>query len=242
VIDATAAAVTVTAVVADLPSLVAVTVALPGATPVTTPLDDTVAIEGLSTVQVTMRSVTTTPLASFTVAASVAVKPTMRLNVAGRVTDPTATGVTVTVTVALWFSLVAVIVDVPGATPVTTPVAETVATVGVPELHATVRPERAFPSASLVVAVSVTVCPAVTLAGDGEMLTVATGTSETVRFAVPECPSLTAVIVDAPGATAVTTPVVDTVATAVLLEVHVTGRPTSTTPSASSSVGTSVSV
>jgi hypothetical protein len=50
---------------------------------------------------------------------------------------------------------------------------------------------------------------------------------------VPVCPSLVAVMVALPAATAVTRPVVFTVAAAVLLETQVTVRPVSTFPFAS---------
>jgi hypothetical protein len=49
------------------PSAVAVIVAVPGATPVTTPFPDTVAVDGLLVDHATIRSVTTVPFASFTV-------------------------------------------------------------------------------------------------------------------------------------------------------------------------------
>lgn len=56
------------------------------------------------------------------------------------VTDPTGTASTVIVAVPLFPSLVAVITALPRATPVTTPLAETVATAGALELQVTVRP------------------------------------------------------------------------------------------------------
>ncbi len=67
---ATGTASTVTDVVPDLPSLVAVIVTDPAPTPVTTPDADTVATGALLVAHVTTRSVTTTPLASRTVALS----------------------------------------------------------------------------------------------------------------------------------------------------------------------------
>jgi len=53
---------------------------------------------------------------------------------------------------------------------------------------------------------------------------------------VPLTPSLVAVTVTVPGATAVITPVVETVATAGLLDVHATARPVNELPSASRTV------
>src|SRR5947208_3367191 len=66
----------------------------------------------------------------------------------------------------------------------------------------------------------------------------ATGTCDTVIAAVPLFDPLAAVIVALPGATAVTTPVCDTVAVAASLVLHVTGRLT-TVPFASVTVAVS---
>ena len=84
----------------ERPSLVAVTIAVPGATAVTTPLADTVATAGLLEVQTTGRSVSVAPEASFTVAESVVVVPAISDTVAGATfTDATGTGETITVAV-----------------------------------------------------------------------------------------------------------------------------------------------
>src|SRR5205814_4753961 len=62
-------------------------------TPVTSPVPETVAMAGLLLAHVTTRSVSTLPLASFTVAASRTVFPTVRLDVLGATaTDTTAGG------------------------------------------------------------------------------------------------------------------------------------------------------
>jgi hypothetical protein len=61
---------------------------------------------------------------------------------------------TVTAAVPLLPSLVAVIVALPGALPVTSPLPETAATVGVLLTHTITRPDRGWPSASKVDAVS----------------------------------------------------------------------------------------
>src|ERR1019366_2922712 len=65
------------------------------------------------------------------------------------------------------------------------------------------------------------------------VVTVLTGTGVKVSSAPPLCPSLVAVIVLVPTATAVMTPVALTVATVVLDDCHVTVRPCSTLPLAS---------
>src|SRR5215470_4836064 len=145
---------TVIALVPLFASLVAVMVALPGATAVTTPLDDTVATAVLLEPHVTTRSVTTAPVVSLTVAVRANVCVTSKPLVAGdTVTLPTGIFVTVTDAVPLLPSLVAVIVAVPGATPVTRPVALTVATPVAFELHVTTRPVSTPPIESSVVAV-----------------------------------------------------------------------------------------
>jgi hypothetical protein len=142
--------------------------------------------------------------------------------------------------------LVAVIVTpAPGATPVTTPLLETVATAGLFDDQVTARPVRTLPFASLTVALSDAVCSTFTLVTGGDTVTENAGTALTVTRAVAVCPSLVAVISDVPGSTAVTTldaPGVDTVATVGVPEVHVTTRPVSTNPFASLSVATIVTV
>jgi hypothetical protein len=143
--------------------------------------------------------------------------------------------VTVTVTVPVCPSHVAVMVTVPTATPVTTPDAgSTVAIAGSLLVHVTVRPLSAFPCASRGTAVAWVVPPTAMVALPIDTLTLATGTGVTVTAAVPLTPSLVAVIVTEPGATPVTTPVpASTVATAVFDELHVTVRPPSGLPCAS---------
>ena len=67
----------------------------------------------------------------------------------------------------------------------------------------------------------------------GETRTVASGPGVTVNVALPDFPSLVAVIVVVPASNAVATPDDDTVATAVLLDVQVMVRPVSGVPFAS---------
>src|SRR6266480_2075608 len=108
--------------------------------------------------------------------------------------------------------------------------------------HVTVRPVNMLPFASLVVAVSCTVCAGWTAAAVGDTVTVATGAAVTVMAAVPLCPSLVAVIVAPPATRAVTNPWPFTVATVVLLLAHVTVRPGSVFPFASFGVAVSCTV
>jgi hypothetical protein len=224
-------------------SLVAVIVAVPAATAVTTPADDTVATAVLLEPHVTTRSVTMVPTVSLTVAVRGNVCVTsIALADGATVTLPTGIFVTVIADVPLLPSLVAVIVAVPAATPVTRPVEFTVATVGSLEPHVTTRPVSRPPIESFVVAVNCVVAVTRMPALAGETTTVLTGTSDTVIVLVPLFVSLVAVIVAVPGATAVTTPADDTVATAVLLEPHVTTRSVTTVPRLSFTVGVSATV
>src|SRR3989442_3351673 len=243
VTDATGTLVTVIAAVALLPSLVAVIVAEPAPAPVTNPLPVTVAAAGLLDAHVTTRPVSAAPLASFGVAVTCTVWPTCRLAVAGlTVTDARATADRVIAVVALWPSLVAVIVAAPTATPVTNPLALTVAAAGLLLAHVTTRPDSGVPFASCGVAVNCTVLPVTTVADPGLTDTDATGISAIVTDDVPFCPSLVAVIVAAPTATPVTTPLALTVAAAGLLDTHVTTRPDSGLPLASCGVAVSCTV
>src|SRR5205807_172959 len=189
VTDATGTLATVIAAVPLFPSLVAVTVAAPAATPVTNPLPLTVAAAGLLDAHVTTRPVSAAPLASFGVAVSCAVCPPCRLAVAGlTVTDATDTLDTVITAVSPFPPRVSATItwSLPG--PVAgslrayaTPVAVLVANV------ATDR-DSAPPLASLGVPVSCTVCPTCRLAVAGLTVTDATDTLDTVTTAVSAFP------------------------------------------------------
>src|SRR5262245_12043120 len=110
-------------------------------------------------------------------------------------TVATGTGggvVTVMVADPSFPSLEAVITAAPAATPVTTPLAETVATAGSLDAHVTTRPVRVLPCASFVVAVSGPVAPTFTDNEPGVTVTVATGAGGgvvTVIVADPLMPS-----------------------------------------------------
>ena len=221
---ATDGTMTVMLAVPDLPSAVAVIVAVPELTPMTKPAADTVATAVALELHVMGRSVVTVPFASFTVAASVAVRPTRTVAVAGATdTDPTATP-TSTVAVAATPSQVAVIVARPAATPVTAPADVTVAICVLLDFHVTTRPPSGRPEASFGVAVTVMVVPTRMLAGDGWSVSETTDPLRTVTAAVPDCPPVVAVIVTTPGLTPVTSPLGVTVARPALLVLHVTTR------------------
>jgi hypothetical protein len=217
--------------VPDLPSDVAVITAVPSATPCTTPVDETVALEVSLDDHVTTRPVrpSVLPLASCKIAVSVTFDPF--LTVAGdgvTVTVATGTGVTVTVVEPLFPPLVAVIVALPGVTPRTRPLVETVAIVGLLVAQVTVRSVTTVPFWSFTVAVNWVVWVATTVAGDGKTVTVPTGTWATAIAAVPLFPSLVAVITALPAPAPVATPFADTVATEFALELQLTARPVST--------------
>ena len=133
-------------------------------------------------------------------------------------------------------SLVAVIVAVPGDTPVMRPADDTVAIALLLEPHVTTRPVTTAPVASLTVTVGVVVCPTTMLIFVGANVTVPTGTGVTVTTDEPVFPSLVAVMVAVPTATALTEPVEDTVAVAELLELQLTTRSVTTVPFASFTV------
>src|SRR5436309_12984581 len=146
VTEATGTGVTVMADAPLFPSLVAVIVAVPAVCPVTSPLAVTVATAVLLLPQLTVRPDNGLPLASFGVAVSCTVWPTGTDAVLGlTVTDATGTVLTVIVAVPLCPSEVAVSVAAPAATPVTYPLALTVATAGLLRDQGSVRPHRDLP-------------------------------------------------------------------------------------------------
>ena len=140
---------------------VAVMVAVPSATAVTSPADETVATDELDVTHVTVAPEMMFPPESLTVATRVAVSPAdVKLRLVGaRVTD-WATWLTVTVAVPLADPDVAVMVAVPAATAVTRPADETVATDELDVAHVMVGFEMVFPAASVTVATRVAPSPA----------------------------------------------------------------------------------
>src|SRR5437764_9359488 len=128
-------------------------------------------------------------------------------------------------------SLVAVIVTgPPAATPVTSPLPFTLAIVLSLDVQVITRPVNGLPLASLGVALSCTICPVATLAVAGATVTVATGTGATVIRAVPLFPSLVAMIVAEPAASALTTPLPSPAPAVVLFEDHDTAGPPASVP------------
>jgi hypothetical protein len=208
---------------------------LPAVTAVTRPDEETVAMAGLPELHVTTRPVRTLLLASRVTADNCTVPPICSVDVAGE-TETVATGtgagaLTVIADEPVWPSLDAVTDALPAAAAVTTPEAETVAIAPLAELQVTTRPESTLLLASRVTADNCTVAPicSVEVAGDTE--TVATGIGAgalTVTAALAILPSLEAETLTLPAAFAVTSPDDETVASAVLLDAHVTERPVRT--------------
>src|SRR5262245_4665619 len=116
----------------------------------------------------------------------------------------------------------------PAATAVTSPVGDTVATAGFSEAHCTGFPARALPLASRTSAVACVVWPVLSADSPSDTETTAAvaldpgEVPETVTFASPFTDPTAAQIVTVPVLTAVTRPVVETVATATLSDDHVT--------------------
>src|SRR6266566_1412673 len=235
-----AAAGTVIAELPLFPSLVAVIFAEPVATPVTSPLPFTVATPGASVDHVIALPESGLPLASSGVAVSCWVVPTNTEADAGlTLTDATGTGFTMIAALALLPSLAAVMLAVPAASAVTSPLPFTVATPGASLDQVIVRPESGFPLASSSVAVSCCVAPAYIDAVAGLTLTEATGTGFTVIAAPALFPSLVAVMFAEPTATPGTSPFAFTVATLGASLDQVIVRPESGLPLASSGVAVS---
>jgi hypothetical protein len=190
-----------TVIVAEpaFPSLDAKITADPAATAVTFPLPSTVATSVLLDRQLIARPLSAFPLASRGVAVSESVCPITSVAVGGEtLTLATGTFVTVTTAVPLFPSLVAVIVAVPADTPVTTPLPFTVATELALDDQVTGRPGSALPFASVTCACSVVCAPTVIEVAAGLTTTELAGTGCTVTAAVPDFPSLVAVIVAEP--------------------------------------------
>ncbi len=139
-------------------------------------------------------------------------------------------------------SLVAVTAAEPVARPVTSPLPLTVATDGLELDQLTARPESVLPLASLSVAASCCVWPTWIVADAGVRATEATGTFVTVIEEVPLCPSLVAVIIADPAATAVARPLAFTVATEAFELAQVTIRPDRAFPLPSFGVAVSCAV
>jgi hypothetical protein len=138
----------------------AVIVTVPSATAVTSPADDTVAIDELDVAHATVAPPIVLPSVSFTVGTSVVVSPNeAKLRLVGASVIEAAACDTVTVAASLAEPNEAVMVAVPSATAVTSPAEDTVAIDEFDVVHATVAAEIVFPPASLTVATNDAVSP-----------------------------------------------------------------------------------
>ena len=221
---------TVTTAVASTPSTVAVSTVLPGAMAVTTPLAPIDATDGLDDDHTTGRPVTDTPFASRADAVTCCVMPTDSV-ADGGVTRTVATGSTTVMAATPDLpSTVAVMEAVPLAMPVTVPSAFTVAMVGAELVHVIARRSASsIPPALRMDAVNTSVLPRGTRTAAGVSVTEAARSSTTTAASATRPPD-SAEIVVVPTPVAVTTPAVDTVATAGLADDQATARPARIAP------------
>jgi hypothetical protein len=219
---------------------VALITAEPDDTAETTPVAETVATAVFALVHITDAPGITFPAALRTVAVSCDVAPILTVTAVGAtVTDAAVGALTVTVEVPLADPDVAVMTAEPDDTAETTPVAETVATAVFALVHITDAPGITFPAALRTVAVSCDVAPILTVTVVGATVTDAAVGALTVTVEVPLADPDVAVMTAVPEDTADTTPVPETVATAVFPLLHVTAAPDITFPAASRTVAVS---
>lgn len=176
-----------TAEEAICPSLEAVMETFPAATAVTSPELETVAIPAFADPQLITRPVSTLLAKSNVTAESCTDAPTCRLAVVGE-TDTDATGIgagalTVRREEFVLPVVEALIIDWPGPTANTVPVASTVATFVSELSQVIVRPEIGLPLESANSAVAVAVCPIRIAEGSTETDNVAIGVGTTAIVA-----------------------------------------------------------
>ena len=146
----------------------------------------------------------------------------------------------VTIAASLCKSIVAVIVTTATRFAVTTPVALTVASRPLLDVHVNGRPVIRLPFESTATALSTVVLPFRTLTTFGVTVTFAAGPGCTVMAHVADFVPLVAVIVAAPAAAVVTSPLCETDATFGSLELQLTAAFAITAPFASFTVALSV--
>lgn len=230
------------------PSIVALIVAVPAATAVTTPPADTDAIPVLLDVHVTVRPVSVPPVESLAVAAKVPVPPAVSDRLDG-LTDTVATGTrfTTTDTAALLPFTVAVMDAEPAPTALMVALllddeGVTFATDELLVAHVNVAPEITLPAESLRTAVTCALCPVRSDSNAGFTDGTSAPTGTMLAAAEPCTPSTVAITVVDPKATPFTSPVDDTVATALFALLHVTVRPLIGLPEESSGVAATCAV
>src|SRR5512146_278388 len=230
------------------PSIVALIVAVPAATAVTTPPADTDAIPVLLDVHVTVRPVSVPPVESLAVAAKVPVPPAVSDRLDG-LTDTVATGTrfTTTDTAALLPFAVAVMDAEPAPTALMVALllddeGVTFATDELLVAHVNVAPEITLPVESLRTAVTCALCPVRSDSNAGFTDGTPAPTGTTLAAAEPFTPFTVAITVVEPKAAPFTRPVDDTVATALFALLHVTVYPLTGLPEESSGVAATCAV
>jgi len=223
--DNVTAAVTVRVAVPEILPEVALMVEVPAALAVATPLLAIVAVVVLDELQVTCVVMSrVAPSEYVPEAANCWVAPTALLAVAGvTAIEDRVAAVTVRVAVPILPLKAAVMVVVPAATAVARPLLLIVATPVLDELQVTCAViSRLVPSEYVQVAVSCWVLPTTLFAVAGAIAIESKVTVVTVRVVVSVTVPLVAVMVVVPAATAVTRPLLSTVATDGLDEAQVT--------------------
>jgi hypothetical protein len=228
-IDSKTAALTVSTVEPVMPSSVALMVDVPCATAVARPCEpealEMVATEVVAEAQVTwLVSFTVDPSEKVPVAVNCWVSPAGRLGLAGVTEiDSKTAAVTVSTVEPVMPSSVALIVDIPVATPVASPPLVMVATEVVAEAQVTWLVKFSVVSLEKVpVAVNCWDSPAGRLGLAGVTAIDSRTAAVTVSTVEPVMPSSVALIVDVPCATPVASPPLVMVATEVVAEAQVT--------------------
>jgi hypothetical protein len=208
-------------IVPDTLPLVAVIVALPAASPFTSPLEETDATVGAFVDHVRCGLLIGAPDASLTIAEICRDWPAATdVDDAFRLIDEMTGAEDTNVALPVVPSTVPVIEAIPLPTAVTSPALETVAIAEFELLHDTTRPRIAVPRESATDAVARVVSPVLRLEFPSTTPTVATVGVVTVCGAEPLTPSTVAVIVVEPTLAPVTTPAEETEAMLGALLVH----------------------
>ena len=196
-----------------MPSLVAVIVTVPDVKTVTRPDALTDATVGADDVNVVARPVIGVPSAAAIVVVNCTVVPVAAAEAAGdsEIVATGANGATVTFAVAVFPSVVRLIVAVPKATPVSKPVLDTVTTVGADDVNVKGRPRIKPPLASVVAYTNCTLWPGGNTPLSGTMLAVEIGELPTIAAKPLTLSTLAKIDVD-PALSTVTKPVAETVA------------------------------
>ncbi len=229
---------------------VAVMFAVPEATPVTTPVLETVATDGALDAQVNAMPLSVLPFVSSAVASSDNV-PCTATDDDGALTVMVVNTGTVAVTVIVrTFDVacpdVAVMSAVPAATPVMSPLLETVATAELLVAHVTAAPLSVWPPASRTTAAACVVAP--TAIDDAGALIATDAAAPTAEFTTVSANAgdvtdpAAAAMFAVPGLTPVTTPLPSTVATEGSLVLHVNVALATVSPAALSATACNGSV